>query len=530
MFTAPPPNKTARWFSEKSREFIEFTPIAHGMRFPSAPLKSGNTFTVPCTLLNILILHKYGYTMMPQLLLRKEQLKQAQLYEGDLPQHLMPFQEEGVRKMLGKNGVLLADEQGLGKTLQLITYIDKKPELRPCVIVCPAHLKYNWFNEFAKWTPHLNVAVLQSRTPYSVLADIMIINYEILPWWKEYFSDVKLVVCDEAHRIRNRATKSSRAVLALGKKGTRKPIRIMATGTPLIKDPVNVWMLVNSIDPKILGGLTDFRNYFTTTQTTPIYVGGEQLSKGSWKVTKKEMTGTCNLDLLNTVLTASVMIRRTKKEVLPQMPNKVLTVLPVDAGVAKDYQSTIAAMAASNSAFAAYTAYTNTLYSALGKGKIPHAIQWIEDFLQGGDEQLVVAGWHRGVTLSIYEQFKKDAALVIGGITDKEAQLDAFVSGRKRLLVGNIHAAGTGLTLTNASNMVFVELPLLAVDLFQMMDRIHRIGQEKQCNYYFVIAKNTLEEKIMEKIDIRAKMANDAIDAGGGEEIDLQKLAQEALT
>jgi SWI/SNF-related matrix-associated actin-dependent regulator 1 of chromatin subfamily A len=102
--------------------------------------------------------------------------------------------------------------------------------------------------------------------------------------------------------------------------------------------------------------------------------------------------------------------------------------------------------------------------------------------------------------------------LIIGGVTDKEQSVRLFQEGSKRLLIGNIKAAGIGLTLTKASDMLFVELPFTSADFDQACDRIHRIGQTEHVNYYILVAKDTIEEKIVHLLDAKADAAAMAID------------------
>ena len=517
-------DKRARYLRRSGKPYVEFTD-GEGIIFPTIPLTTENGKCVPLNLLNLAILHQNGYTFLDVLAQKKLELQEKAVYEGELPECLMPFQAESVRKMICKSGTLLADEQGLGKTLQLITVIDKRPDLRPCVIVCPAHLKHNWKNEFAKWSKTEPV-ILNTRTPYNPFANVLIINYEIIQYWAQYLTDLgtKLVICDEAHRIKNRSAASTQAVLKLGD----NPVRIMATGTPLVNNPENVWALVNAINPNILPGYTYFTSYFCVVNRVPIYYKGKPLIKFGKKMMRTVFTGSKNLAILNTTLASSVMIRRTKEQVLPQLPAKTKTILPIDVGLDKENKEAIDLILEADNVKVANDAYAK-LYKELGTAKVEPAIQWISDFLSSSNEKLVVAGWHRDVTTAIYEKFKDDAVLIIGGVTDKEQKIRKFVEGDKRILIGNIKAAGTGLTLTAARTMLFVELPMTAADLNQMMDRIHRIGQANQCNYYYLIGKGTLEEKILGLLDRKTDMAKQVVDGVEGEELEFGNLLKEAV-
>jgi SWI/SNF-related matrix-associated actin-dependent regulator 1 of chromatin subfamily A len=196
-------------------------------------------------------------------------------------------------------------------------------------------------------------------------------------------------------------------------------------------------------------------------------------------------------------------------------------------GLAELNKQTIGDIKQAGGAVNASSCYAK-LYSAVGEAKIPASIAWIEDYLQNTDQPLVVMGWHREVMIALHERFKDDSVLIIGGVTDKEQSIQKFMSGDKRILIGNIKAAGTGLTLINASSMLFVELPMTPADLGQAMDRIHRIGQDTKCSYYFIVGKDTIEERIIRVLDRKASMANTVVD-NVADEVQLGNLLLEAI-
>ena len=493
---------------------------------PHTPKAAGNRYCLPFSLVSLAIAHGAGFTFTDKLLEAKKKLQQKEIPDVPMPAFLMPFQAEGVRRLCAKSkGALLADEQGLGKTVQLLTYIASKPELRPCVIVAPAHLKHVWVNEAAKFFPNMIIEKLVSQTPYPVTNDVLVINYEILQYWDAHLTEigVKLVICDEAHRVKNRDAACTKAMLAIGK----RPVRIMATGTPLVNNPKNVWSLVDAIDSNILGSERSFNNYFTDYKQVPVYRNGKPMMIYGRRITRKVVTGFKHLDILHKTLASSVMIRRTKAQVLPQLPEKTRTVIPVDVGLAELNKQTIEDIKQAGGAAKASSCYAK-LYSAVGEAKIPASIAWIEDYMQSTDQPLVVMGWHREVMIALHERFKDDSVLIIGGVTDKEQSIKKFISGDKRILIGNIKAAGTGLTLTNASSMLFVELPMTPSDLGQAMDRIHRIGQDTKCSYYFIVGKDTIEERIIRVLDRKASMASAVVD-NAENEVQLGNLLLEAI-
>ena len=478
-------------------------------------------FVVPCTLLNMAIAHKYGCVFSVQLLNKKSAIQQKQIYDGELPSVLLPYQAEAVRKLIVKHGALLADEQGLGKTLQMITTIAIQ-NTWPVVVFCPAHLKHNWAREFTKWRPTIKYEILNGRTSFETTADVLICNYEIADDWHGELNrrKPKIIVCDEAHRIKNRHAYSTKAVLSIGK----SPIRYMLTGTPLINSPENLWALVDAIDKKILGSKGEFLEYSAVIRKFPIRV---KLKNGA-RFTRhvKKIVGVKNADILRVALSSSCMIRRTKAEVLPQLPEKIQTIVPVPIlGASKMNKQIEAAVNAGLFQKGDVQKSFGLVYTELGMAKVDAAIQWVKDFIEQSDRPLIIAGWHREVASQLHTAFPDKSVMVIGGETNKERLLDKFQSGSKQILIGNIKAIGTGLTLTNASDLLFVELPMTVADLHQMADRIHRIGQNHVCNYTFLVAMDTVEEKLIKMLERKATMANKVLD--GASDVSFSKILGE---
>ena len=228
-----------------------------------------------------------------------------------------------------------------------------------------------------------------------------------MQYWAAYLTEigVRLVICDEAHRVKNRDAACTKAMLAIGK----RPVRIMATGTPLVNNPENIWSLVDAIDSNILGSERSFNNYFTDSKQVPIYRHGRPMMIYGRRITRKVVTGFKHLDVLHKTLASSVMIRRTKAQVLPQLPEKTRTVIPVDIGLAELNKQTIEDIKQAGGAVEASSCYAK-LYSAVGEAKMPASI-WIEDFMQSTDQPLVVAGYTAAMTA--VQRFKDDSVLII---------------------------------------------------------------------------------------------------------------------
>jgi SWI/SNF-related matrix-associated actin-dependent regulator of chromatin subfamily A-like protein 1 len=463
-----------------------------------------------------------------------------------LKKELFPFQKDGVAFIEKKNGrALIGDEMGLGKTIQALAWLHLHPEKKPVVIVCPAHLKLNWAKEIAATLPgKKNVQVLYGDTPSKITGDILIINYDILPnnyekykdsagkkryrelkrtGWVDFLIDIKpeVLIIDEAHYCKSTS--------AFRTKGTRKLAKkckhvIALTGTPIINRPIEGFYIVQLIDKTL------FPNFWTYVTT---YCDAKHNGFG-W-----DFSGASNQEKLYKTL-QNVMIRRKKKEVLKELPDKIYSYVPMEITNAKEYKAAEADFisylrrekgeeAAKKAKAAEHLVRIEALKQLAVKGIMSQVLQWIQEFIDGGNEKLVIFAVHKTVIEEIMNKFKKCAVKIDGSISaiDRDNAVEAFQNNEKiRLLIGNIQAAGTGLTLTAASSEAFIELPWSPGDLVQAEDRCHRIGQKNTVNIYYLLASNTIEMMIVELLDSKRKTITAVLD---GEEVDETKLLFELI-
>jgi len=219
------------------------------------------------------------------------------------------------------------------------------------------------------------------------------------------------------------------------------------------------------------------------------------------------------------------MIRRLKRDVLPQLPPKARSFVPVQLHNREDYRlaeedfigflrETKGAEAARRASNAEALAKIEALKQLSVQGKLAESIDWISDFLENG-EKLVVFAVHRFVIDALMEKFSKIAVKIDGSVSlsERNKAVEAFQGNDKiRLFVGNIKAAGVGLTLTASSNVVFLELPWTPGDLSQAEDRCHRIGQKDSVNIYFLLAPDTIEERLAHILDSKRKVLDAVLD------------------
>jgi SWI/SNF-related matrix-associated actin-dependent regulator 1 of chromatin subfamily A len=217
------------------------------------------------------------------------------------------------------------------------------------------------------------------------------------------------------------------------------------------------------------------------------------------------------------------MIRRLKKDVLQELPDKIYSFVPLELDneneyleAEKDFIAWIRKEKGDEAANRIKTAEALVKVEGLKqlsvKGKLKQSIEWIKDFLESG-EKLVVFCTHRFVVDALMNEFK-DAVKVDGGLSanQKQEAVDAFQDGDTKLFVGNIQAAGIGLTLTASSNVVFLELDWSPSKHDQASDRCHRIGQKDAVNIYYLLAKDTIEERIAKILDEKRILIDAVLD------------------
>jgi len=542
--------------------------------------KEGKYWFLPLTLANVEKLSEWKYQLGAEL----REWAGKQLYKVrnpvttiDIPGlqgTLRSYQQQGVIFADEKNGrCLIADEMGLGKTVQALGYIQLYPKKRPVIIVCPAFLKYNWKEECEKWLSDCDVQILSGRPNGTKLTgDIIIVNYDILAneseqvtkdgevvltakgkpkmvevkhtGWVDYLVDysAEILILDESHYIKNDTAKRSKATAKLAK-NIKECISL--SGTPIDRDTVDIYHQIKVINPCL------FTNKWTFLHK---YCNPKHNGFG-W-----QFKGATNVEELHHILTSNVMIRRLKKDVEKELPDKTFSFVSFDITNRKEYQEAVdkfkqymtdkmlfklkdeikqldelhgkGTFGISEDKLiekvqevkqkATPLAQLEVLKQLAVKGKVTEVLNWIEDFLESGGK-LVVFCEHRFTIDAIYEKFKKIAVKVDGSVSaiNKQKAKDLFQNDKKiKLFIGN-KAAQEGFTLTASSNIAIVEWPWNPGPLMQRIDRVHRIGQKNAVNVYYLMAKNTIEEKIARILDDKMKVLTGVLDGNTIEDKDL---------
>jgi len=445
-----------------------------------------------------------------------------------LKKKLFPFQAKGVAFLEERNGnALLADEQGLGKTITVLAYLQLHPELRPAVIVTPASLKLNWRNEARSWIQDKNIEVLSGQNPHPIRGSIIIINYDILPHWIDFLLDVepKIVIADEAHAIKNPKAIRTRMLERLVKDIRPKSRFIALSGTPVINRPIEYFNVINLIDRTLFPSRWKFAQRYC----------GLRHNGYGWN-----MDGATNTEELYQILTGNngIMLRRLKSEVLSELPDKIRSYVPMEVSE-KEYKEYIKAkndlqawLVENRAKFVGATALTKvTILKRLAAlAKLNSACEWIEEQISGGNK-LVVFAHHIEIQDKLMERFKKVAVQTVSGNKTKSQEaIRKFQEDPKCLLfVGSLKRDGMGITLTAAFSLAFLELPWTPGELAQAEDRIHRIGQKNAVNIYYLLAENTIDRSIVRILDNKRRVVDLVTDGREPDEQDLITSLIEAI-
>ena len=426
----------------------------------------------------------------------------------------LPYQRAGIAFALARRNTLIADEMGLGKTVQAIGVMNSLPEAKRILVVCPASLKGNWAAEVKKWDTCGREVCVFPALPTNMVG-VTIVNYDMLKKVEPHNWD--LLILDEAHYAKNAAAKRTQLVRAHAKQARR----ILAmTGTPLDK-PKEIWTLLDMLDPTSWAAKNpkysekNFQARYCAghLQYIPTRAGGKTV----WNA-----DGASNLDELQERLRSTIMVRRLKKDVLKELPDKTRQIVSLgacrDSGYGDDvtfenYDEQAAALRAG--AKIGFEDISRVRHEEALK-KLPLAIDFIKEALDGSDHKIVVFAHHRDVIEELGVALAGYGALTIYGGTDKEDRkplVDAFQENANiRVMIGSIGAMGVGLTLTASSHVIFVELDWTTKNMNQAEDRCHRIGQKDNVFVQHLVLDGSIDSKIVKILIKKQAVGNRALD------------------
>jgi superfamily II DNA or RNA helicase len=420
---------------------------------------------------------------------RRSRATEAEPIDGlSLGGRLAPFQWAGVRYALDARRTFLADEQGLGKTVEALATLEAAGAF-PAVVVCPASMKLTWEREAGRWLPHRTVAVVNGRTPVPPTGEITILNYEIVAAHRQQLvrRRPRAVVIDESHYCKNPRAKRTHAVRALAAAVPADGLRLALTGTPVLNHADE---LIAQL--RVIARLEEF---------------------GSGARFSAQFRGAVSEERLHWHLRRHCFVRRLKSEVLPQLPAKRQVVVPVSLGNREEYalaerdviewlRTQPLDLSQLNAKIAAALrakrlAQLGALQQLAGRGKLAAALAWIEDFLASG-EPLVVFARHQEVQRAVASRFP--GALHLFGsdsLPERDRAIAAFQAlDGPQLIVAATRVGGQGITLTRASNVAFLELEWTPAMHDQAEDRCHRIGQRDAVTAWYLLAAGTIDESM----------------------------------
>jgi SWI/SNF-related matrix-associated actin-dependent regulator of chromatin subfamily A-like protein 1 len=422
---------------------------------------------------------------------------------------LKQFQYEGCRRIYGFKGrALLADEMGLGKTIQALYWIKKTPSHRPVVIITPATVKYTWQAEAAMHFG-FRTEVIEGKRKKRVRTlpgPICIINYELLSSWLPVLlkSQPSILIIDEIHYCKNPRAARTKCTKKIAE-SARSVIGL--SGTPLVNKPAELWSVLSIIRPDLFPSFQKYAWKYCQPRHTP----------WGWKY-----DGAANLKQLRGILTSKVMIRRLKKDVLTELPDKVrrFAIVNLSTKGRKEYDKAsydflswlrkISPTKAKKAKKSEALTKIGYLLRLTAKLKLEWTEKWIKEFFESHPaKKLVAMTMNTFVIDHLKARFKSKAVVIDGRIKGRHRTetVRKFQNNRQvSLLLGNWKAAGVGITLTASHNIVALDFPWTPGDLIQGEDRVHRIGQKHNVTVHYLATLNTIEERLINILQRKSKI------------------------
>lgn len=416
----------------------------------------------------------------------------------------LSHQKEAIQKLVENKRFILADDMGLGKTTSTVIAA-LEAGAKKVLIICPATLKINWKREIENYSDR-TIYIAEGKK-FSTEHDFVIINYDIIknfhdPKKKEdsqiLAAKFDLVVVDEAHYIKNAQAQRTKLINDIVKKIDRL---WLLTGTPMTSRPIDYYNLLSLSDSPVA------KNWMAYVIR---YCSGYQFRVGSRKVWN--VMGASNLEELRD-RTSNTILRRLKQDVL-DLPEKIIT--PVYLRLkSKDYEEVMGEYynwyeknpEESKSLTVQFTKLTK-VRQIIANEKILQTIELAENIIEQDKKVIIFCNFTESLN-KIVEHFGKAAVKVDGSMSKPERQLsvDKFQEDPKiKVFVGNIKAAGVGLTLTAAEAVIMNDLSFLPSDHSQAEDRAYRIGQKNSVLVYYPIFENTIEGTIYDILNAKKQV------------------------
>ena len=446
-------------------------------------------------------------------------------------------------KTLHTNGFggILADDMGLGKTLQVISFLlselsEESTESRRALIVCPASLVYNWQSEIERFAPTLSTVLVageaagrKSLVENSKDKDILITSYDLLKRDLENYENVDFFceIIDEAQFIKNQNTQAARAVKAISA-GTKFAL----TGTPMENRLSELWSIFDYLMPGFLYGYKQFKEELES----PIV---EEHDEEAMLVLRRFIT--------------PFVLRRLKKDVLKDLPDKLEEVvyakledeqqqlyeanvqhirMQLGKQTEKEFKESKLQLLAELTRLRQLCCNPSLVYENYkgAAAKMDVCMELLQNAIEGGHKVLVFSQFTSMLSLLTKKAEEEGISYyTLTGQTPKEQRaqmVESFNKDETQVFFISLKAGGTGLNLTSADIVIHFDPWWNVAAQNQATDRTHRIGQKNVVTVYKLIAKNTIEEKIMKLQEAKKELADQVL---GGENMDNPTFSKEEL-
>lgn len=408
----------------------------------------------------------------------------------------LDHQKIAIEKLAGSKRFILADDMGLGKTTSTILAA-LETGAKKILIVCPASLKINWQREIANYSDR-SVFIAEGKK-FSTEDDFVIINYDILKNFHDADPKKKddslllkgnfdLVILDEAHMISNVQAQRTKIINNFAKKIDRV---WLLTGTPMTSRPMNYYNLLSLIESPVAQNWMAFAIR---------YCQGYQFMAGKRKVWN--VSGASNLEELRD-RTSKQILRRLKEEVL-DLPDKIITPIYLRLK-SKDYENLMGEYydwydknPDESSSLTVQFSKLMKVRKVIANEKVEQTIEFAENILEQGKKVIIFTNF-TDTLQTIYQHFGKQAVYLDGSCSNtmRQQAVDSFQNEEKiKVFVGNLKAAGVGLTLTSAEVVIMNDLSFVPAEHSQAEDRAYRYGQKSNVLVYYPIFDNTIEAAI----------------------------------
>jgi len=427
---------------------------------------------------------------------------------------LYNYQKIGVEFFMNNNGrAILADSPGSGKTLQTLAFIVKQ-KFKKSLIICPASVKFSWQLEVERWT-HLKSFVVDGKTKTQEIpndVDVIIINYDILKKFYKWLVNVKFdtMVCDESHLIKTPTSVRSKVVKLLSRD---IPSIIMLSGTPILSRPIEMYNMLNILDPKTWNSYYGFAEKYCDGQ------------KGYYGYQAK---GATNLAELSEKI-GKYFLRRTKDQILKELPPMIQIFRPIE--LSGEFKSNYKKISdefvkylrenkgkkdkqIEKSLSAEKLVKINYLRELTSLGKLDSTRELIDSMIDSGEKVIVFSCFNE--PLKILRDEYPDSVLIIAetSVSERGELVKKFQEDPNcKVFFGGIKSASAGITLTAATNVIFIDYSWTPSDHEQGANRLHRPGQKADSvNIYSLHAINTIDDFMARLLKKKSSIFNQVIE------------------